>query len=123
MYNNAIMEDLKDLENYLKKLQRVVINDADINFFGKSFIKKNKIDDVWCCVLASLPEIFKKNLKGEFSKKLNSTIAYNHLFIALKQRCFFSSQMYSIKIDDAVKSISAILASIEKDIVYLEKNS
>ena len=46
MYNNAIMEDLKDLENYLKKLQRVVKNDADINFFGKSFIKKNKIDDV-----------------------------------------------------------------------------
>ena len=117
------MEDLKDLENYLKKLQRVVKNDADFNFFGKSFIKKNKIDDVWCCVLASLPQIFKKNLKSEFSKKLNSIIAYNHLFAALKQRCFFSSQMYTIDIEEAAKSISAILVSIEKDIAYLEKNS
>lgn len=117
------MEDLTELKNYLKKLQRVINFDADINFFGKCYIKKNKIDDVWCCFLVSVPEIFKKNLKNKYSKKLNSIVAYNHLFDVLKKKCFFNSQMYSIKKDETVKAILAILSTIEKDIAYLEKNT
>ena len=91
------MEDLTDLKKYLKKLQNTIARDIDFKFFGLNFIKKNKIDDVWCCILASLPEIFKKNLKSTFSKKLNSIIAYNHLFDALKSilsksSCFIGSE-------------------------------
>lgn len=54
------MEDLTDLKKYLKKLQRVISNDADFTFFGSNYIKKNKVDDIWCCILASMPNIFKK---------------------------------------------------------------
>lgn len=117
------MEDLTELKNYLKKLQNVIARDVDFKFFGKAYIKKNKIDDVWCCILASLPDIYKKNLKGTFSKKLNSLIAYNHLYNVLKCKCPFSSQMYSINIEGVKKSITAILTTIERDIAYLEKNS
>lgn len=116
------MEDLTDLKNYLKKLQRVVLNDADFKFLDSTFIKKNKIDDVWCCVLVSLPNIYKKNLKNPLSKDLSSVIAYNHLFEALKKKCFFSSQMYTVDASSVNKSIIAMLATIEQDINYLEKN-
>ena len=51
------MEDLTDLKKYLKKLQNTIARDIDFKFFGLNFIKKNKIDDVWCCILASLPKI------------------------------------------------------------------
>ncbi len=117
------MEDLKDLKNYLKKLQNTIARDMDFKFLGMNFIKKSKIDDVWCCILASLPEIFKKNLKSTFSKKLNSVIACNHLFNALKHKCPFSSQMYSINVEAVNKSITTILTTIEHDVSYLEKNS
>ena len=95
----------------------------DFKFLGMNFIKKNKIDDVWCCILASLPEIFKKNLKSTFSKKLNSIIAYNHLFNALKHKCPFSSEMYSVNVEGVNRSITTILTSIERDVNYLEKNT
>lgn len=116
-------EDLTEFKKYLKKLQRIVNNDAEFNFFGSHFIKKNKIDDVWCCVLASLPEIYKKNMKTDLGKKLSSVIAYNHLFDALKRKCSFSAQMYSSKAEEVNKSIDTILATIERDVNYLEKNS
>ena len=116
-------EDLTELKKYLKKIQRVVNSDADFKFFGSHFIKKNKIDDVWCCVLASLPEIYKKNMKTDLGKKLSSVIAYNHLFDALKRKCPFSVQMYSSKAEEVNKSIDTILATIERDVNYLEKNS
>ena len=56
------MEDLTDLINYFKKLQRVVVRDIDFKFLNNSFIKKNKIDDVLCCILASLPNVYKRNI-------------------------------------------------------------
>ena len=117
------MEDLTDLKKYLKKLQNTIARDIDFKFLGMNFIKKNKIDDVWCCILASLPEIFKKNLKSTFSKKLNSIIAYNHLFNALKHKCPFSSEMYSVNVEGVNHSITTILTSIERDVNYLEKNT
>ena len=80
------MEDLTDLKKYLKKLQRVISNDADFTFFGSSYIKKNKVDDIWCCILASIPNINKKNMNTDLGKKLNSVIAYKHLFDALKKK-------------------------------------
>lgn len=115
------MEDLTDLKKYLKKLQRVISNDADFTFFGSSYIKKNKVDDIWCCILASMPNIFKKNMNTDLGKKLNSVIAYKHLFDALKKKCPFSSQMYSVNVVEANKSITTFLVAIERDINYLEK--
>ena len=117
------MEDLTDLKKYLKKLQNTIAKDIDFKFFGLNFIKKNKIDDVWCCVLASLPEIYKKNMKTDLGKKLSSVIAYNHLFDALKRKCPFNAQMYSSNAEEVNKSIDTILVTIEKDVIYLEKNS
>ena len=117
------MEDLTDLKKYLKKLQRVISSDADFTFFGSAYVKKNKVDDIWCCVLASMPNIFKKNLNSSLGKKLNSVIAYKHLFDALKRKCPFSSSMYSVNVSEAVKSITTLLTVIERDINYLEQNS
>lgn len=116
-------EDLTELKKYLKKIQRVVNCDADFKFFGSHFIKKSKVDDLWCCVLATLPSIYKKNMKTDLGKKLSSVIASNHLFDALKKKCFFNSQMYSLNVEDVNKSIDTILATIERDVNYLEKNS
>ena len=116
-------ETLLELKNYFKKLQRIVLRDADFNFFSLSFFKKNKIDDILCCVIATLPDSYKKNMRTDLSKKLSSVIAYNALFNAIKIKCPLSSDKYMVDASKASRLIDTITKSIERDIRYIEKNS
>lgn len=117
------MVETVELKNYYKKLQKVVHFEATFIFAGRAFIQKNKIDDLWCCILASLPEAYKKLMRSDESRKVKSIICYNNLFKALKNKCWFSSNMYMVNIDQADKLITSIIATIEKDIVFAEKNT
>ena len=115
------MADVEIIKNYFKKLQRVIAMEADFKFLDLALIKKNKIDDILCCILATLPDVFKKNLKGEDSKKLKSIIAYNNLFDAIKGRFLLNSSVYRVEMIKSNNLIRVILAQIERDISYLEK--
>ena len=115
--------DVEQLKEYFKKLRAVVLTGADFNFFGSIFIKKNKIDDVLCCILATLPDIYKKGLRTNAAKKMTSMLAYNLLFKAIKQKCPFNSEVYMVNKQNAIRYISTIISSIERDLIYLEKNS
>lgn len=115
------MMDLIAIKDYFKKLQRVIAMEAEFKFMDMALIKKNKIDDILCCILATLPDVFKKNLKGEESKKLKSIIAYNNLFDAIKGRFVLNSSVYRVDTVKANSLISVILSQIERDIASLEK--
>ena len=115
--------DVEQLKEYFKKLRTVVLTGADFNFFGSVFIKKNKIDDVLCCILAILPDIYKKGLRTNAAKKMTSMLAYNLLFGAIKRKSPFNSKVYMVKKQEAENYISKIISNIERDLTYLEKNS
>lgn len=117
------MTDIVQLREYFKRLRTVVLTGADFSLFGSVFIKKNKIDDVLCCILATLPDIYKKNLRTDSAKKMTSMIAYNLLFKSIKQKCPFNSEVYMVNKQNAIKYISTMISSIERDLIYLEKNS
>ena len=117
------MVEIAELTNYFRKLQRVVHFDATFNFAGRAFVQKNKIDDLWCCILASLPDSYKKLMRSNEAKKIKSIICYNNLFQALKNKCWFSSDMYMVNIEQTNKLISSIIATIEQDIEYANKNT
>lgn len=114
---------VNSIKEYFKKLQRVVLQESDFSFLGKSYIKKNKIDDILCCILATLPDIYKKNLRNEDGKKLKSMVAYNILFAAVKGKCWLNSNVYSVDKQKANSVINTIISHIERDINYLEKRS
>lgn len=113
--------DLIAVKDYFKKLQRVIAIEAEFKFMDMALIKKNKIDDILCCILATLPDVIKKNLKGEESKKLKSIIAYNNLFAAIKGKFILNSSVYRVDTAKANSLISVILSQIERDIASLEK--
>lgn len=115
------MADVENIKDYFKKLQRVILSEVDFTFFGSAFIKKNKIDDVLCCILATLPEIYKKNLNGEDGKKLSSMIAYKVLFNSIKGKCIFNPNVYGMNRANINSLINTIVRSLERDIAYLEK--
>ena len=114
---------LLELKNYFKKLQKIITVDAEFNFFGNSFFKRNKIDDILCCIIATLPSEYKKNMRTDLGKKLSSVIAYNALFDAIKKKCPFSSDKYMVDSKKAYQLINTIINTIERDISYIEKNS
>lgn len=114
------MADFEELKNYFRKLQRVLNYDAVFNFAGRAFVKKNKIDDLWCCILATLPASYKSIMHSDESKHLQSIICYKNLFNAIKQKCFFSSNLYQVDLENANKLITSLLVTIERDIAYAE---
>lgn len=119
MNENALLE----LKNYFKKLQRTIIRDADLKIFKYSFLKKNKIDDILCCVIATLPDTYKKNMRSNTGQKLGSVIAYNALFNAIKKKCPFSANKYMVDVSKVNRLIDTIIGTIARDISYIEKNS
>ena len=74
------MQDLTETKNYIKKLHRIV-NTPEFTLFGKFLAKKNRIDDVLCCVIASFPDIYKKALKNRAIRpeQFQSVAAFNRL--------------------------------------------
>ena len=118
-----MVTDTTPLKEYFRKLQRVIINDADFRFLSVEFIKKNRNDDILCCILATLPEAYKRKLRSSDAKKFNSMIAYNVLFDAIKRKCPFSSEMYMVDTDKAIRLINSIVTSIQRDVDIIEKDS
>ena len=116
------MADVNSIQDYFKKLQRVLNFEADFSFLGYKLIKKSKIDDILCCILATLPDSYKKIMKTTQGKRLNSVSCYNLLFDTIKKKFILSSDVYLVDSNSANKYIGAILVSIERDIAFAEKN-
>ena len=56
------MEDVVAVKDYFKKLQRAVNEEAEFTFFSFKFVKKNRIDDLLCCILALLPDSYNREI-------------------------------------------------------------
>ena len=50
------MVDIIALKEYFKKLQKIINFSAEFNIGNRRLIKANKINDLMCCILATLPD-------------------------------------------------------------------
>lgn len=117
------MIDTASLKDYFKKLQKTINYNYDFNLFGMKLIKKHKIDDLLCCILAGFPNSYKQLMKRKEGKNRNSILCYDLMFKAIKMKFIFDSSVYLVDADKATKMINTILATIEKDIEFAEKNA
>lgn len=115
------MHDIETLKDYFKKLQKVLTYESEFTFFTSKLIKKNKIDDILCCIIPTLPEKYKKIMKMKEGKKLGSVLCYDLLFNCIKKKFILNPDMYLVDYEKAVNYINSILKTIEKDIQYAEK--
>ena len=118
----ADTEQIRTLQDYFRKLQRILQNESDFTFCGYKLVKKDKIDDVLCCILATFPERYKKLINDKKARTLSSILAYNLLFNAAKQRFAFNSNVYLVHYENVKKYIDTIIRNIERDIDFIEKN-
>ena len=106
--------------DYFKKMQRVINYEADFTFFDVKLIKKSKIDDLLCCIIATLPESYKKMMKQKEGDNLKSIVGYKLLFKSTKRKFIFSSNLYLVESVNAIKYLNSIIKWLEKDIVFIE---
>ena len=57
------MADIVALKDYLKKLQKIINFEATFTFSHWKLVKKTRIDDIMCCIYATLPDTYKRMLK------------------------------------------------------------
>ena len=114
------MTKTDDVKIYLKKLQRVILKEAVFTFFSWKLIEKNKIDDILCCILATLPDDYKAVMKTSRKRNFISMVSYDTLQKYLKRKFKLNPNVYLIKHRLAINIITTILTTIEKDVIFIE---
>ena len=122
MLGALFMADVTEIINYFNKLNKIINYEADFTLIDIKFVKKNKIDDILCCILKLLPDSYKRIMKQKEGKKLNSVLAYDMLFSAIKNKFIFNSDVYLVRFKDVTKYVKIIASTLERDIEYVEKN-
>ena len=115
------MADVTELKNYIKRLTRI-INSADFAIFGKSMVKKKKVDDLIVCIIALLPESFKKAMKKRVPIDVYPAVAsFNRLSKVIRKPFFLSKDYYFFPTSEVVTLLQSIGKNIERDINKLEE--
>ena len=113
--------DIIAITKYLDKLEKIITYEAEFSFANYKLIKKTKIDDTLCCLLASFPDTFKKFIQHPHSNKYQSVLSYNLLFRAIKGKFILNSNVYLVNTEKVTEYIKTIKIDIEKDVERIEK--
>ena len=119
---NNIDETVTEILKYLKKLDNVLQTDAVFNLGNTKLVKKSRIDDLLCCLEASLPKEF-KNYKPKIGQRfLQSLTIWHQLNDEIKNVFKLNKNLYSINVHDATRMIQILEKTIASDInkVYRE---
>ena len=122
--------NMEELKKHLSILKRT-IGHATFSLSSTKFIKKQKFDDCYCCVVSLLPAVFRdeanKKAKEKIYKKKEkivykfpSVISFNKLRTLLIT-VFFLPNFYIINDErEAYKLIDTIIKNIEKDVELIK---
>jgi hypothetical protein len=123
IYEERKMVDVEELKGYFKKLKKAV-DTADMAIFGKKLVKKNRIDDLLCCIFATLPDTFKVAMKKRLNADMYPAVAsYNRLSQIIKKPFFLSHDFYIFDESEALVLLQNISKNLERDINRLEEES
>lgn len=113
--------DITAIANYLDKLEKVVNREADFSIGNYKLIKKAKIDDVLCCLLASFPDVYKKAINRTRGNKYRSILSYHLLFNAIKGKFILNNSVYLVNSENIQEYINTMKHTIESDVEKLMK--
>lgn len=115
------MTDTAPLQDYFKKIQRLLDN-PDFSFLNFRFIKKTRIDDLLVCTLAILPDSFKKAMKKNLKVDMYPAVSsYSRLSKLLKKPFALTPDYYMIEYGHAFAMLKNVRQNLERDIRRLEE--
>ncbi len=115
------MEDYSTVKEYIKRLKRLVNNDCDFSFMQYRFVKVKRVEDLLTCILAAVPESYRKALKMRGKSLYRSVVAYNTLSRLLRNKFFLLQDFYMVDSGETNLALDTIMSSIETDINNIEE--
>ena len=112
-----------EVKKYLKKLKNVIENEATWTFLNSKVLKKTRIDDILCCLEASLPADYKEYAKKKGGRTLKSYAYFLELHASIKGRFLLSNSSYSVRYREAYTLIEAMMKTLDSDINHICQNS
>ena len=117
MYNPD--DVIADIKKFLKKLLNCIENESQYNLLGNKIVKKNLIDDILCCIDASIPEEYKSYVKRTGDNRLTSNTVYKDLQLKLKTPFVFNKNYYSISPSHIIGLVEMMVRSFSRDLNFL----
>jgi len=114
-------ESLEQIKHYLRSLKKVIEHEYDFKLFGRCLVKKNKIDDVYVCLLAVIPEHIKQAIKSGRFDKVSSVVYFKSITRYMKNKFKLSNDVYLVYYDKTIRSIEGLIISMKKDFGFIEK--
>ena len=114
-------EELEELKKYLIKLRSLINHDAIFSFNNKKIIDKKRIDDILCCVQASIPKEYTNYVKRHNDKVLKTEFCYLELIKAIKNKFLFCNNVYLVYQTEALSKIENLLLAVSSDIKYINQ--
>ena len=112
------MVDIVALKDYLKKLQKIINFEATFTFSHW----KTRIDDIMCCIYATLPDTYKRMLKTKTDiQRYNSVLCYGLLTKLIARTFFLDKNLVIVNITEVNKLINGIIMTIEQDIHSIQQ--
>lgn len=108
-------DNISDLRKYLKKLRNTIEKEALFSIFDSKIMDKKKVDDILCCIEASFPKEYRDFVKTNGINRLRSSQAYMSLQQAIKNKFFFSTNLYEVIFSKTIASITALEANLDSD--------
>ena len=115
------MSQNEEVKEYLNKMMHALKN-AEFRFLGYNFVKKNRIDDLFCCLFATLPKKYNDILKNKIERnKYHSMLNLSRLKDNVMRPFIFSKEHYVFEQNTVLVLVQNILRTLDKDIEKVEK--
>ena len=114
---------LENINNYLKKLMFIINNNASFTIFGFKFIKKNRVDDIFCCIEGTFPKEYRDEIKRLGVQTFKGYNCYVELLDSFKKYKSLSSDYYMVKYNIALRQITVLRTSLKADFKKVSKEN
>ena len=115
------MADVTEVLGYFRKLKKIV-DVPELRLLSYTLVKKGRVDDLFCCILATLPDSFKATMKKRIPLSTYPSVsAFNRLSKVMKKTFFLSHSLYIFKTQEVIKLLQAITKHIENNVRKIEQ--
>lgn len=117
MYNPD--EIVSKLSKYITKLNKTICNNADFSWFKKKYINKKRVDDILCCIEASLPEEY----RGDKKRRYRGMVVYKQITSFIRVQSRLNKDWYAIDYTQVSACFDLFLKSVKSDIKSMNEIS
>ncbi len=114
MYNS--IDVLSTAKTYLRKLKKIINEEASFTLINVKILKKAKIDDILCCIEGALPQEYRDYIKKYGANSLKSNTYIRRLHAAIKNRFMFSTNSYAVRYKETEPLIEMIISALNADL-------